>query len=73
MNEFLPLTNTNQHELAVRKIFLTFKFYENKKEHEGFSINIGVKVRGRTVQPKPKARPTVCGTFRVVRGYLLPS
>jgi len=67
MNEFLPRTNTNQHELAVRKIFETFKFHENKKEHESFSVYIGVRVRGRTVRPKPKARPKVCGTLRVVR------
>jgi len=33
--------------------------------------NIGVKVRGRTVRPKPKARPKACGTLRVVRGRIL--
>jgi len=38
--------HTNHHELAVRKIILTFKFHEIKKEYEGFTANIGVKVRG---------------------------
>ena len=52
-NEFLPRTNTNQHELAVRKPFLTFKFHEIKKEHEGFPANSGLRVR----------------VVRVVRGY----
>jgi hypothetical protein len=57
MNEFLPRTNTNQHELVVRKPFLTFKYHVNKKEHEGLRQIYGVKVRGRTA-----------GTLRVVRG-----
>jgi len=46
VNKFLPLTNTNHHELDVRKPFLTFKFHKIKKEHEGFPVNIGARVRG---------------------------
>ena len=53
--------HTNHHELAVRKTIFTFRFHEIKKdqegnprplgsveEHEGFTTNIGVMVRGRT-------------------------
>ena len=47
----------SHHELVVRKTIFTFKFHEIKKGYEGFTANIGVKVRGRTE-----------GTLRVVRG-----
>jgi len=38
MNEFLPQTNTNQHELAVRKPFLTFKSKWADRANIGKSI-----------------------------------
>jgi hypothetical protein len=47
------------NELAIRKTIFTFKFHEIKKKYEGFTANIGVKVRGRTE-----------GTLRVVSGKL---
>jgi hypothetical protein len=56
--EFNFTTNhTDHHELAVRKTILTFIFqaifHEIKKEHESFTANIGVRVRGvRVVRGK---------------------
>jgi len=45
--EFNFTTNhTNHHELAVRKTIFTFRFHEINKEHESFTANIGVRVRG---------------------------
>jgi len=58
----LPLTTLTITNLQLDKLFLTFRFHEIKKDHESFTANIGVRVRGRTVRPK------VCGTLRVVRG-----
>jgi len=45
MNEFFTTNNTNQHELAVRKPFLTFQFHGIKKDPEGFTADTGVRVR----------------------------
>jgi len=52
--EFNFTTNhTNHHELAVRKSILTFRFHEINKDHESFTVNIGVRVRGvRVVRGK---------------------
>jgi hypothetical protein len=46
VKKFFTTNHTNHHELAVRKTIFTFKFHKIKKEYEGFTENIGVKVRG---------------------------
>jgi len=49
----LPLTTLTITNLQLDKLFLTFRFHEIKKDHESFTANIRVRVRGvRVVRGK---------------------